>query len=143
MTKYERLLDDIELSGIYYVRTNGSKSSTQSMESDGECAIFIEEGAFETDADRTVASAHEKGHCDSGAFYTVHTPFETRGRCERRAWKRAIAELIPFDELMDAVDACRTVDGVTVYDLAEHLSVTPEFVTQAVEQYVIWGKMIL
>lgn len=143
MTKHEKVLDGIRQSDILYVETRAEKIPAQSIKMEGECAIFFDEKAFETDAERAVALAHEKGHCDSGAFYTIHTPFETRGRCEHRAWKHAIVDLVPLDELMDAFEACRTAEGVTTYDLADYLGVTDDFVVRAVEQYVRWGELIL
>lgn len=143
MTKYEKLQDSIELSDVCYVQTDKARIPVQSIHTKEGCAIFFDEKAFSSDAERTVALAHEKGHCDSGAFYTINTPNETRGRCEKRAWKRAVMELIPFDELIDAFNACRTADGVSVHDLAEHFEVTTDFIIRAVEQYLRMGKQIL
>jgi len=143
MTRYEKLLDRVHESGIRFERTKDALLPAVSMPMHEHGAIFFDEKGFESDAERLVALAHDKGHCDAGAFYTLSTPYETKGRCEQKAWKRAVAELIPFDVLMDAFDACRTAEGVSVHDLAEHLGVTPDFVVRAVEQYERWGNQIL
>ncbi len=143
MTKYEALKDNIQESDSIYVETHAARCPAQSLQMDGDCAIFFDENAFEAESERLVALAHEKGHCDSGAFYNLHTPFETCDRCEHRAWKRAITDLIPFDQLIDAIKSCWTEEGVSPYDLADHLGVTLNFVYQAIEQYVRWGKLIL
>ena len=143
MTNFENLRECIERENIIYLDGKEDNIPAMSMRMEQECAIFFNVSGFATEAERFVALSHEKGHCDSGAFYNIHTPLETRGRCEYQAWKFAVLKQLPFDKLMDAFDACRTVDGVTVYDLAEYLSVTPEFVIKAIELYVSAGKQIL
>jgi len=141
MTKYEWLQDRVARSPVLFVPVQSERIPAQSMRMDGECAIFFDESAFETDAERAVALSHEKGHCDAGAFYTLLAPFETRGRCEQRAWRRSVFELTPFDELMKAFGACATADGVTAHDLAEYLDTTADFVLRAIEIYVRLGEM--
>lgn len=139
MTRYEKLLDRIQQSEIYFDEAN-DKVPAASLTIKRRSVIFFNEKAFETEAEKTVALAHEKGHCDSGAFYTVHTPFETRGRYERRAWKCAVMELIPFNELMGAVDACRTAEGISVHDLAEHFGLTPDFISGGRDLCAAWEE---
>lgn len=143
MTRYEKQLDRVHGSAVLFERTEDEVLPAVSMRMRDRCAIFFDENAFDSDAERIVALAHEMGHCDSGAFYTLLTPYETKGRCEAKAWKRAVADLLPFDALMDAYDACRTAEGVTAHDLAEHLDVTPEFILKAVEIYTALGKKLL
>lgn len=143
MTKYERLVDEAVKDGIILIRSESERQPAKSMPDEDDYAIFFNESAFDSEVERTIAFAHEKGHCNTGAFYTIHTPYETKRRCENRAWKSAVVDLVPFDELMKAFDACRTVDGISVYDLADYLAVTTDFVYMAIEQYVICGKLIL
>lgn len=142
MTNFETLVDNIEHEDIMYIERKSDKQPAKSMRMDGDDAIFFDESAFKTEEERFVALAHEKGHCDSGAFYTFHAPLITKGFCERRAWRRAILEQLPFDKLMEAFEACKTVDGVSVYDLAEHLGVTSDFVNRAINEYICLGKKL-
>jgi len=50
---------------------------------------------------------------------------------------------LPFDELMEAFEACKTIDGVTIYDLSEYLEIPPNFIIRAIDTYVRLGKQIL
>lgn len=144
MTRYEEILADIEQDDdIMFFETKSKKQPAKSMRMGQDCAIFFNESAFETDADRFTGLVHEDGHCISGAFYGVNTPFETKERCEQRAWRRGIQKYLPFDDLMDAFEACKTVDGVILDDLAKYLSMPTDFVTRAIELYGQLGKMIL
>jgi len=143
MTRLETLLDSIEQSDIFYVETESDRQPAKSQRDENDYAIFFNEYAFETSSERFVALAHEKGHCDSGAFYNIHTPLITREFCERRAWRHAILDHLPFDKLMDAFEACKTADGVTVFDLSEYLDLSEDFIIQAIEDYIRMGKQIL
>jgi len=143
MTKYEKLVDALENSDIFCLTTESTEIPAQSMHIDKDYAIFFNEAAFETEADRFEALSHEKGHCDTGAFYKLCTPLLTKGYCERRAWRRTILDNLPFDELMEAFDACRTYEGVTICDLADYLDLSPNFINRAIEEYIRMGKQIL
>lgn len=78
-----------------------------------------------------VHAAHELGHCCTGAFYNRYAPHDLRARHETKAVKWSIQKLIPEDRLQEAVAA-----GLTEpWELAEHFSVTEDFVRQAVCWY--------
>ncbi len=75
--------------------------------------------------------AHELGHCETGAFYSLDSAAETRGRCENRANRWAIKTLVPADELLSALQG-----GITdLWALAEHFDVTEDFMSKAVDYY--------
>lgn len=143
MTEFEILTSIIDSSDLLFFPINSDKMPAHSLRMEGDCAIFFNESAFDTDAERFIALAHEKAHCDTGMFYSIHTPLMTRGKCERRAWRRTILDQLPFDRLMDAFEACRTEGGVTVYELAEYLGLPPAFVLLAAEEYLCMGKELL
>ena len=46
---------------------------------------------------------HEKGHFDSGAFYTMSSPYPLKEQAERRADRAAILQYIPLEELRDCL----------------------------------------
>ena len=142
MTKYESLLDIIDQSDIVYIETDSENQPAKAMRNEDGCAIFFNEQEFKTTATRLIALAHEKGHCDSRAFYSIHTPLITREICERRAWRRAILDQLPFDKLMEAFEACKTADRVTVFDLSEYLDLPEDFIIRAIEDYMQMGKQI-
>lgn len=107
---------------------NGSISL---MDDDGNCVIGIDESVMDGDALERVHMGHELGHCMTGSFYSIHTAVDCRRRHENRADKWAIRELIPVDDLDQAV-----ADGHSeIWDLAEHFGVTEQFMKKAVCYY--------
>lgn len=107
---------------------NGSISL---MDDDGNCVIGIDESVMDGDALERVHMGHELGHCMTGSFYSIHTAVDCRRRHENRADKWAIRELVPVDDLDQAVaDGCSEI-----WDLAEHFGVTEQFMKKAVCYY--------
>ena len=131
MTKFEELLSEIEESEIFYIDSDSQKNPAKTIKFDDDYAIVINASAFPTQAERLVALAHEKGHCDTGAVYSNATPLITRGMCELRANKKATYRLIPLDEL---IEACLSPWN-DVWDLAERFEVTEDFMHYALELY--------
>lgn len=74
---------------------------------------------------------HEKGHFDSGAFYTMSSPYPLKEQAERRADRAAILQYIPLEELRD----CLAGGIVEIWDLAEHFGVTEEFMRKSIGYY--------
>ena len=108
---------------------NGSMSL---MLEDGICVIGIDDSVRDGGIQERVHLGHELGHCATGSFYNIHAALDCRQRHENRADKWAIAQLIPVDDLDEAV-----ADGCTeVWELAERFQVTEEFVKKAVCYYV-------
>ncbi|MBO4693013.1 MAG: ImmA/IrrE family metallo-endopeptidase [Clostridia bacterium] len=85
-------------------------------------------------ADEKVCLAHELGHCETMSFYNMYSPFDVRGKHERRADIWAIKKLIPKTKYFWAVR--HGYDDV--YSLAEYFGVTPEFARKTAEYY---GKL--
>lgn len=107
---------------------NGSISL---MDDDGNYVIGIDESVMDGDALERVHMGHELGHCMTGSFYSIHTAVDCRRRHENRADKWAIKQLIPVDDLDQAV-----ADGHSeIWDLAEHFGVTEQFMKKAVCYY--------
>lgn len=108
---------------------NGSLSL---MDDSGNCYIGIDESVMDGAALELVHMGHELGHCLTGSFYNRYTRFDVRQRHENRADKWAIKQLIPVDDLDEAV-----AEGCTeLWELAERFSVTEQFMKKAVCYYV-------
>lgn len=108
---------------------NGSLSI---MDENGKCYIGIDESVIDGDALERVHMGHELGHCTTGSFYSIHTAVDSRQRHENRADKWAINNLIPIQELDEAV-----AEGCTeIWELAERFGVTEQFIKKAVCYYV-------
>lgn len=75
--------------------------------------------------------AHEIGHCETGSFYNIYSPFDLKEKCERKANKRAAEILMPLNEVRHALRR-----GITsAWALAEYFEVTEDFATMALEIY--------
>ena len=108
---------------------NGSLSL---MDDAGNCYIGIDESVMDGGALEIVHMAHELGHCLTGSFYNRHTRFDIRQRHENRADKWAVRQIIPVDDLDEAV-----AEGCTeIWELAERFGVTEDFIKKAVCLYV-------
>lgn len=101
------------------------------MDPRGRCYIGINQRMIRSGADEKTKLAHELGHCATGSFYCIYSPYDLRMRHEVRADKWAIRKLIPENELNDVVKKGCT----TMWDLAEHFGVTEEFMRRAIQLY--------
>ena len=90
--------------------------------------IGMDQAVCDNAAQERTHLSHELGHCLTGSFYNVYTPFDVRLRHEHRADKWAIRRLIPAKALDEAVAAGHT----QLWDLAEHFGVTEAFMRKAV-----------
>lgn len=108
---------------------NGSMSV---MDDKGFCFIGIDESVQDGGAQERVHLIHELGHCVTGSFYNRYAAVDSRQRHENRADKWAIRQLIPVEELDNAV-----AEGCTeIWELAERFGVTEEFIRKAVCYHV-------
>lgn len=82
-------------------------------------------------ADERVCLAHELGHCETMSFYNIYSPFDVRGKHERRADVWAIKKLIPKTKFFWALRH----GYEDIYSLAEYFGVTPEFANKTVKYY--------
>ena len=102
------------------------------MEDGGICYIGMDDAVRDGAVQERVHLGHELGHCATGSFYNIYAPLDCRQRHENRADKWAILNLIPVDDLDEAV-----AEGCTeVWELAERFQVSEEFVKKAVCYYV-------
>ena len=110
----------------------GRTEALSLLDGEGGCHIAIDPFRVRSAADEKTKLGHELGHCMTGAFYTVASPCDVRARHENRADKWAVKQLIPVEELDEAI-----ADGHTeIWDLADHFGVTEEFIRKAVCYYV-------
>lgn len=102
------------------------------MDKEGACYIAIDPERIASEIDERNKLAHEVGHCITGSFYNQYAAIDCRQRHENRADKWAIRQLIPVDELDDAI-----ADGDTEYwELAERFGVSEQFIKKAICLYV-------
>lgn len=102
----------------------------------GNCTVVVDYSQLDTEPPLRVCFAHELGHCSTGAFYTQYSYLDLRSRCEYRADKWAIKKLIPYDDMVSAID-----NGYTeVWQLAELFGVTDDYIRKA--YWIYFDKII-
>lgn len=85
---------------------------------------------FDTVSER-VHLTHELGHCTTGGFYNIYSPYDVREKYENRANKWAVHKLIPFEELQEAFS-----NGIIErWELAEYFEVTEDFIDTVIQIY--------
>lgn len=99
--------------------------------SSGKCAVAVDPWKLRTVSDENVKIAHELGHCETGSFYNLYSPFDVQQKHENRADRWAIKKLVPKDELDKAVKQGNT----ELWELAELFDITEDFMRKAVEYY--------
>ena len=119
---------NIEIAGFPLPET-----ASMSIESEsGYCYIGIDYRKIESETDERVHLSHELGHCATGSFYNRYAKMDIRQKHENRADKWAIRKLIPVEKMDSAV-----AEGHTeLWDLADYLGVTEDFIKKAVCYYV-------
>ena len=96
-----------------------------------EKVVGIDQSKIEDCAEEYTILIHEKGHFDSGAFYTAECPYLLREQAEYRADRAAILQYIPLEELREYIS--RGI--VELWELAEQFGVTEVFMKKAVSYY--------
>lgn len=79
---------------------------------------------------KAVRLAHELGHCLYGGFYNRYSKCDIIEKAEFRANLWAIKIVLPYQKLREELKK-----GYTVYDIAEDIGVTEEFVMFAYNYY--------
>lgn len=129
---FEELEDIIKQEDILFIETDSKKQPSKAMQDLDGCAIFFNDKAFATTAKKREVLYHETGHCVTGSFYNIYSPFDIRQKHENTADRWAIKELLPFDEMRGAMR-----EGYTeVWELAEYFDVTESFVRRAYDYYI-------
>jgi hypothetical protein len=87
--------------------------------SDGKCYIAIDPSKLSSEIDEMMKLAHELGHCETGSFYNIYAICDVRRKCENRADKWAVKNIISVEELDEAI-----ANGYTeIWSLAEYFGV--------------------
>ena len=127
MTQLQRLYETADGLGLqicYFPMGNLTAISTP----DGFIGMDVDK--LEDSAHETACLAHEMGHCLTGSFYTVDTGLCQQRRCEERADRWAIRQLVPLEDLRWALEM-----GLRPHELAELFGVPEEFLRRCVYYY--------
>ena len=102
------------------------------MLEDGSCFVGMDDCVRDGAAQERVHLGHELGHCATGSFYNRYAAIDFRQKHENKANKWAIQQLIPVEDLDDAVaEGCHEI-----WELADRFGVTEEFIRKTLCYYV-------
>lgn len=122
-----------EKKGIVILRHPLPETLSMSIQTEtGDCYVGIDGERICTDRSERVHLSHELGHCVTGSFYNRYAAADLRQRHEIRANKWAIRRVIPRRDF----DAAIAEGHTELWDLADHFSVTEDFMRKAVCLYV-------
>lgn len=108
-----------------------NRAALSLMDEDGRCYVALDREKLTGEADERAKLAHELGHCATGAFYNRFASCHCRRRLENKADKWAVRQVVPEQELDDAVaGGCESL-----WELAEHFGVPEPFMKKAVCWY--------
>lgn len=93
--------------------------------------IAIDMRKFDSKRELKCILAHEIGHCETGSFYNIYSPFDLKAKCEYKANKRAVEILMPIDEVCKAM----RIGYRSAWALAEFFDVTQAFADMALTFY--------
>ena len=93
--------------------------------------IAMDSRKIKTKAEEKVILAHEVGHCETGSFYNIYSPYDIKERHERKANVWSYRKLIPHEDLIAAVQK-----GITeIWELAEYFDVPCDYMQNAAEYW--------
>lgn len=98
---------------------------------DGTCAVVMDPTRFASNADETWKLSHELGHCETGSFYNRNSALDERRRNEERADRWAIRNVLPFEDLEEAVES----GARELWELAERFDLPEQMVKKAIDYY--------
>lgn len=119
-----------EKHGVEIVSFHLPTADSMSTEINGRCYIGLDNSKHCTHAEEQARIGHELGHCLYGGFYSRLTPFDDIERHELRADRWYIRHAIPRQTLFRLLH-----DGRDVWEIAEILDTTEEYVIQAYYYY--------
>ena len=102
-----------------------------------ECFIAINPFTLTSEQNERVKLTHELGHCIQGAFYNRYSPLDIKGQHETRAKRWATNQLVPHNELVEALHS----GCCELWELAEHFDVPVSFMKIAIEAYQQQGLL--
>lgn len=126
ITALHALADD---HNITIDRITCPKSKSMSLSMNGNCYIGIDKDCI--GSEELARTAHELGHCETGAFYNRYSKHNVISKLEYKADKWAVQELVPYDELREAFEKGYTEK----WQLAELFGVTEQLIERAVYIY--------
>lgn len=128
MNSYEKLLDAAENSGANVIDYPFSSPRIKGLYCDGTIAISKN---LKTDAERACVLAEELGHHETSTAVIIETDKVPNRKQERVARALAYNRLIGLTGII----SCYRSGCLNLYEMAEHLDVTEDFLKEALLYY--------
>lgn len=131
MIETSALYDKAEAVGAEVLRSNLPKTKGICLKTGAGYVIGLDDQLDDRSAVGRTVLGHDIGHAATGAVYSIQTPQQVIGRCENRADKWMITNMVPRDELITQI--CR---GLEIWELAEYFIVTEDCIKKALCWYL-------
>lgn len=126
----ERLYQIAQENHIPIVRFDLPENGSISLRfPDGRTVIGLDRKKMETRRE-VQHLAHELGHCMTGSFYNLDSPYDIRCHHEYRANKWAAMLLMPPKEVQGLLS-----EGCEVWQIADHFDVDLEYAVRTLQLY--------
>lgn len=133
MEKLSNLYESLQNSGVLIFERKIPFTDALIIETDGLYGLFIDRSQYESSSEELVSVAHESGHIFTASLHSLENRHNLVEQDECRANRWAIKKLLPYDELIKAMQSGYT----TRYALAEYFNVTEKFIDMAYHYYSI------
>lgn len=127
----DSLFEYADLNNIFVEYKNIPKNLSLSTEAFGVSFVALDYSLLFNAKDEQIHLAHEIGHCQTGAFYNIHSPYDIREKHEYKADKWAVHEILPPDDMISAMQS----GCAEVWQLAEHFDMPEDFIRRAIQIY--------
>lgn len=134
MTKLTQFYEELYNMGAVLIAENRrlpGDTDAMVIEDNGEYAVFFDLTKLPDEVSELMAASHEWAHIVTGATYRIGaTPAQIQW-AENRALRKQIERLLPYEEIVQAVDL-----GFTeCWSIAEFLGLPERFVRDAIAYY--------
>lgn len=131
MTQHESLIQYAYDRNIFVINYKMLSFPSCAMEVEGIYDVTLDLAQLQTTPEQCVALGHELGHIETRSLNQMGGRYDAIGHNEHRAWAWAVQRLLPQNKLEDALHEC----GGRLWEVAELLEVTQEFVERALAYY--------
>lgn len=131
MDKLDTLYQDAKDEDIFVLTGPLKREESMIFEHKGDVAIVLNSGSIETRKYERYLMAHEMAHYHTGTYYTLYSSLQLRSQMEYRADTWMVCDLVPIDDLKEAVRQ----EYTEIWELADYFDVPEKVIRRAVEIY--------
>lgn len=130
MDRLDSLYQDAENNGIL-IAAGPLKCESMIVDDKGDVSIALNAGSLTSRQYELYLVAHEMAHFHTGTYYKLYSPLQLRCQMEWRADTRMVCDLVPIEDLRDAIHRGYTEP----WELADYFDVPEKVILRADEIY--------